>query len=311
MDAACTCDPPVWDGHPYIPWLSYYAGECIYTPKQVVAFFCGLLALACFVVGLFPQMWKNYRRGDVSGLSLGLLLIWALGDITGFVGAVLTKQSLPVRLCAGYFLLLSAASFAQYFYYVNKNASKLALPAAHVKINDEDTLVEASAASGQEDDESAPLVRRQSTSPPTYSTLDRVVISTTLVLALAAVVSANRHNNHPPTLPLCNAAALRPTTPSAHLAGALTAWISGLMYFTSRIPQLFANHRAKSTEALSLAVFILTIVGNVSYCAGVLLRGVDVGAEFFATGLPFLVGSAGTLVFDLGILAQAWAYDSL
>ncbi|KAJ3167973.1 PQ loop repeat-containing protein 2 [Geranomyces variabilis] len=306
MAAACACDPPMWDGHPYIPWLSYYAGECIYTPKQVVAFVCGLVALACFVVGLFPQMWKNYCRGDVSGLSLGLLLTWALGDITGFVGAVLTKQSLPVRLCAGYFLLLSAASFAQYFYYVNKNASKNALP-ERVKITDEDTLVESSADSGQEDNESAPLVRRHSTSPPTYSTLDRVVISTTLVLALAAVVSGK--NSHPSKLPLCNAAALRPTTPSAHLAGALTAWISGLLYFTSRIPQLFANHRAKSTEALSLAVFILTIVGNIAYCAGVLLRGVDVGAEFFATGLPFLVGSAGTLVFDLGILAQARAYQ--
>ncbi|KAJ3158966.1 PQ loop repeat-containing protein 2 [Geranomyces michiganensis] len=332
--AACTCDPLVVDGYRYIPWISYYAGECIYTPKQVVALVFGLVALACFVVGLFPQMWKNYRRGDVSGLSLGLLLTWALGDITGFIGAILTKQSLPVRLCAAYFLLLSATLFAQYFYYVNRSASKMALPAERINDDDDDAHYDrvdgpASISHHQDDDESAPLVvRRQSPSPPAYSTLDRVIISTSLVISLlAAVASAHHHGHHhhndttpaapppppPPRPPLCNAAALLPTTPSVHFAGALTAWVSGLLYFYSRIPQLLANRRAKSTEALSLAVFWLTIVGNVSYCAGVLLRtggAVQVNdAEFLATGLPFLVGSAGTLVFDLLILAQGWAYS--
>ncbi|TPX55692.1 hypothetical protein PhCBS80983_g05104 [Powellomyces hirtus] len=332
MSPPCVCDPPVVDGYEYVEWIAHHTGECVYTPLQFSAFMCGMLALACFVVGLLPQMYKNYTRGDVSGLSLGLLTIWAVGDVTGLVGAVLTGQSVAQRLCAGYFVLLSGVAFGQYGYYVRKNKN------ANQKRGKGEGVLEESGLLGVEEEEggaggdggSAGWGSRR----PRYGTLDKILVATTLLAAVASLAAVHpasataesrghggvlltpsppppQHQQQPPPpsvdTPTCGTTL--PQDPWVRHIGAAVAWISGLLYFSSRIPQLYQNHVQKSTAALSLSVFILTLVGNSAYVAAILLRQPRINVPAFDTStLPFLVGSAGTLVFDVAILAQATAY---
>ncbi|KAI8919099.1 hypothetical protein DFJ77DRAFT_497609 [Powellomyces hirtus] len=320
MSPPCVCDPPVVDGYEYVEWIAHHTGECVYTPLQFSAFVCGMLALACFVVGLLPQMYKNYTRGDVSGLSLGLLTIWAVGDVTGLVGAVLTGQSVAQRLCAGYFVLLSGVAFAQYGYYVRKNRNRNTNRGV---LEESGLLVEEEGAGG--DGASAGWGRRH----PRYGTLDKILVATTLLAAVASLAAVHpvsataesgghggvlvllapspppQHQQQPPSVDTPTCGTTLPQDPWVRHIGAAVAWISGLLYFSSRIPQLYQNHVQKSTAALSLSVFVLTLVGNSAYVAAILLRQPRINV---ATTLPFLVGSAGTLVFDVAILAQATAY---
>ena len=52
-----------------------------------------------------------------------------------------------------------------------------------------------------------------------------------------------------------------------------------------------------SVEGLSVYMFILSVLGNVTYGLGILLYSVD--GIFLLQKLPWLVGSLGTMVFDI------------
>ena len=52
-----------------------------------------------------------------------------------------------------------------------------------------------------------------------------------------------------------------------------------------------------SVEGLSVHMFILSVLGNVTYGLGILLYSVD--GVFLLQKLPWLVGSLGTMVFDI------------
>ena len=52
-----------------------------------------------------------------------------------------------------------------------------------------------------------------------------------------------------------------------------------------------------SVEDLSVHMFILSVLGNVTYGLGILLYSVD--GIFLLQKLPWLVGSLGTMVFDI------------
>ncbi|KAJ3016823.1 PQ loop repeat-containing protein 2 [Thoreauomyces humboldtii] len=232
---ACVCDPTVVDGFHYSEWVATFSGECVYTPLEFTAFLCGLLALACFIVGLLPQMYKNYQRGDVEGLSLGLLIIWATGDVTGFLGAILTPQSVTLRLCSAYFVFLSICSFAQYAYYSNKTA----LRKLQIEDGDETSTLISEVVDVPEDDRGS--VTPASHRSQGYGALDKVVVVSTVMIGLLAlagatealVIGADGHGEgSSAAMPICGDVA--PQTPSARHIGEVAAWISGIMYFSSR-----------------------------------------------------------------------------
>ena len=54
-----------------------------------------------------------------------------------------------------------------------------------------------------------------------------------------------------------------------------------------------------SVEGLSINMFILSVLGNVTYGLGILLYSVD--GVFLLQKLPWLVGSLGTMVFDFTV----------
>lgn len=74
--------------------------------------------------------------------------------------------------------------------------------------------------------------------------------------------------------------------------------------FPSRIPQILENARKKSVEGLSIALFFCTILGNLTYGASILMRHPPLDTHFYASTLPYIVGSLGVLMFDLMILGQ-------
>jgi len=61
--------------------LSQSLGTCL---PSYLAFFstaAGVLSIVSWLFAQIPQIWKNYRRGSVEGLSLGFLAIWLAGDV--------------------------------------------------------------------------------------------------------------------------------------------------------------------------------------------------------------------------------------
>jgi uncharacterized protein with PQ loop repeat len=105
---------------------------------------------------------------------------------------------------------------------------------------------------------------------------------------------------------ICNAQ--RPVTDLPRALGYVCAWISGLFYVVSRLPQIWENASNQSVEGLSIPMFFLTVFGNVAYGMGILLRMPTVDGTFWLGTFPYIVGSFGTISFDVVILFQAWKY---
>ncbi|GJN88562.1 hypothetical protein Rhopal_001528-T1 [Rhodotorula paludigena] len=93
------------------------------------------------------------------------------------------------------------------------------------------------------------------------------------------------------------------------LIGRISAWICTTAYLTSRLPQIWQNFRRRSCEGLAMTLFAAAFLGNSLYVASVLASPRATTSGYLVESTPYLLGSGGTLCFDLTILAQAWLYS--
>jgi len=96
--------------------------------------------------------------------------------------------------------------------------------------------------------------------------------------------------------------------------GRIFAWVCTTLYLTSRLPQIWKNFVRKSVEGLSVYLFIFAFLGNAFYVASILTspamdQPAPAAVAFLKETLPYLMGSGGTLVFDITIVAQSFLYS--
>tara|TARA_R110002060_G_scaffold36667_2_gene47655 strand:- start:330 stop:608 length:279 start_codon:yes stop_codon:yes gene_type:complete len=82
--------------------------------------------------------------------------------------------------------------------------------------------------------------------------------------------------------------------------------LSALTINRARIPQIVKNHQEKSCEGLALLFFMLSLMGNLTYGAGILAHSLE--KEYIWTNLPWLIGSLGTMAEDAIIFVQFRMY---
>ena len=124
-------------------------------------------------------------------------------------------------------------------------------------------------------------------------------------------------------------------TISFDLWGQIFGYLCAILYLGSRVPQILLNYRRKSTEGVSMLFFLFACVGNLTYVLSIFayepacakrsgaiepLSTVGRGAycedgewarqygRYILLNTSWLVGSAGTLLLDLGIFVQFWIY---
>ncbi|KAI0362104.1 hypothetical protein OH77DRAFT_1416318 [Trametes cingulata] len=102
-----------------------------------------------------------------------------------------------------------------------------------------------------------------------------------------------------------------PTT--EFIIGRISAWICTTLYLTSRLPQIWKNYVRKSVEGLSIYLFIFAFLGNFFYVASILTSPnlqlpEPEATAFIRESIPYLLGSGGTLMFDVTIVAQSLLY---
>jgi len=98
-----------------------------------------------------------------------------------------------------------------------------------------------------------------------------------------------------------------------YIIGRISAWACTTLYLTSRLPQIWKNYVRKSIEGLSISLFVFAFMGNVLYVASI-LTSPKLGdpepqaSAFLRESIPYLLGSGGTLMFDVTIVVQSFLY---
>eukprot|EP01106_Pelomyxa_sp_JSP_P002819 TRINITY_DN1425_c0_g1_i7.p1 TRINITY_DN1425_c0_g1~~TRINITY_DN1425_c0_g1_i7.p1 ORF type:complete len:123 (-),score=33.55 TRINITY_DN1425_c0_g1_i7:75-443(-) len=94
--------------------------------------------------------------------------------------------------------------------------------------------------------------------------------------------------------------------------GDVCAWVSGLLYFFGRIPQVWHNYKRKSVAGLSLGMFVCASLGNLCYGTSIVISGANWGsAIFWENVFPYILGSYGVLIWSAMVFAQFIYYGWL
>ncbi|KAG0015078.1 hypothetical protein BGZ80_010062 [Entomortierella chlamydospora] len=95
------------------------------------------------------------------------------------------------------------------------------------------------------------------------------------------------------------------------ILGRIFAWVCTVFYLSSRMPQLWKNFKRKSVQGLSILMFFWAAMGNLTYSLSILNSAdavnPDTRQKFLREAVPYLLGSSGTLMFDVSIFGQ-WLY---
>ncbi|CAO3657202.1 unnamed protein product [Mucor hiemalis] len=287
--------------------------------------------------------------GSADCLSLNFLSIWLAGDTANLIGAILTHQ-LPFQLYLGiYFVSIDICLLSQWIYYSKIKKSPhhdeyLIIP-SNTQDEDEDEqkkptnrLFQHPAASQQTPldihNSTAAAIHNEltpfssSASPSKWYTLDNEIV----------VVGGKKTNNHNTarfmgmllftTTLFINSSSDDLTTMGASSVddssslfnfeftqdnvvwiGRVFAWTCTCLYLMSRIPQLLKNRRRQSVEGLSASLFAFAVCGNLTYASSILSHPGQT-IDSLIEALPYLIGSAGTLIFDFSIFCQFLYYKN-
>ncbi|KAM0706143.1 hypothetical protein Q7P35_006692 [Cladosporium inversicolor] len=297
------------------------------TPLTTAEAFSGILgsiSLAAWIFLLVPQLIENHTNGHADGISMTFLFIWAAGDILSLAGGLWAGLVPTVIALAIYFCFADGALITQCIYYNTLNAQKdKEQEEAHAttQSHEQDPLLASASANTTSTTQRKPsttsrrshrrssaalsarrdsLSRALSKPTPTSAWLKNslsilaIVAAGTVGWALAYKTGAWR------PVPL-----KEDPTPTP-LGASLLGYGSALLYLGARVPQIVKNQRERSCDGLSLLFFLLSLLGNATYGAGILCHSLE--SEYVWTNLPWLIGSLGTMVEDLVIFAQFRAF---
>jgi uncharacterized protein with PQ loop repeat len=87
------------------------------------------------------------------------------------------------------------------------------------------------------------------------------------------------------------------------ILGATIGWVTMIIYIIGRFPQIYMNHDRKSTEGLSILMYVLTILGNSCYIVVLTLD-----QSYLLANLPWLLSSIITILLDIFVILQYYNY---
>lgn len=291
----CVCDPTTSYGYEYVQWIGNVFDTCVYTPREQIAFYFGLLNICLWLVAQFPQLVENYRLGRAESLALGFLVTWLLGDITNFIGCIFTNQSRVQLYTAYYFMFMDCLILGQWTWYFFKNGGKKA----------SDQVLWDPTADAFE-------------TPSVEHRLNSVLLGVFGVCSVGGLYAFTKATSdlaltHSTGRVLLGSSICQATvdlSQAGEIIGDIAAWISGVLYFTARFPQMILNYRRQSTEGLSFGLFMMSTAANVFYSFSIILpETTEWGStSFWENVFPYLLGSAGTVASTAPILWQFFAY---
>ncbi|KAI9843889.1 MAG: hypothetical protein M1837_006042 [Sclerophora amabilis] len=299
------------------------------TAREALSGVSGSISLAAWIFLLIPQLIENYKQGSAEGISLAFLTVWFIGDLANFLGAVWAGLVPTVIALAIYFCFSDLVLITQCLYYnfINARRDRRKQSTVSTRADSEDpeqpllarTSTENFGLPGSRRRSSASRPRRDSrasrapspNSPEEKRSRAREWTNNGLSIILICVVGtvgwalAWRTSVWQPT----------PETPgdddsgvNEALGAQILGYLSAMCYLGARIPQIVKNYRERSCEGLSLLFFILSLMGNATYGAGILFHSQS--KDYIVTNLPWLIGSLGTMIEDVIIFGQFRLYST-
>ncbi|OOF97021.1 hypothetical protein ASPCADRAFT_205817 [Aspergillus carbonarius ITEM 5010] len=285
------------------------------TTREAASGLLGSISLTCWIFLLVPQLIENYRNGNAEAISLLFLFVWFIGDITNLIGGAWAGLVPVIVAIAVYFCIADGVLIGQCLYYKARNARRSSngtvsrrrssvadapdptTPLLGRRFSDAGRRADADA---DEDDMLAKIVEENDVGRKAWVKNFSSVLGI-CVIGMAGWTMAWRTGVWKPA-PVEEVDGGVDMAPGAMVLG----YISAICYLGARLPQIYKNYCDKSCEGLSLLFFILSLLGNLTYGAGIICHSTE--KNYIVTNVPWLIGSLGTMVEDVTIFVQFRLY---
>lgn len=263
--------------------------------------YLGIFSVSVWLFAQLPQILENHINQSVSGVSLSFLVIWMLGDATNLVGCVLSR-ALPFQTSLALYYCFIDCILALQFWYYTRVYPHHRIP--HNLLQSPNSIHPANLP--WKSPRSGHLAAKKGKKRGTSFLAARILTTAAVTIPgveAAPAIFREQSSFFPHHVTLAD-------------VGLILAWMCSCFYLLSRIPQIVKNYRLKSTKGTSVFLFLLAITGNLLYSTsiGTDLYLVSVGyydrdlKAVFWSQLPFMVGSLGTVLFDVVIILQKAHY---
>ena len=287
--------------------------------SQSVSGITGSISIACLIIVFAPQIYENFKRKSLEGLSLTFIVLWLAGDVFNVLGAVLQGVLPTMIILAVYYTLADIVLLWQCLAYGDgKNPDLIHLSPANplnedvletAMSNEERHNRRRNQGNTTEDLESSTTSIDSSISKSSSSQFQSFLINTlmvTLVIAsgvigwyISYIKESKHHSKHPgkhnPEELIFD--------PLAQIFG----WLCAFFYLGSRIPQIVLNYERKSCDGISFMFFLFACLGNLTYVISIL--SIDMSWNYLWVNSSWLAGSLGTLGLDFTIFIQFFLYN--
>lgn len=241
------------------------------------------------------------------------MLLLLLGDVANFIGCVITGQ-LPFQIILSiYFTIIDTILCMQWLYYVKYTNNSIRRwfdgendefkpTTSNLTANNNDLIQETiyttySTGGGKE------IMNEQSsllgTSPQPKKYVTMLLVFGFITLNMSSPSDLFTVNDSAMSI-----TSVKPVDDSHTIwVGRFFAWLCTFLYLSSRLPQIYQNFRRRSVEGLSMALFFFAAMGNLTYVLSIFTNPHATRAKMLEA-VPYIIGSAGTLMFDATIFAQ-------
>lgn len=289
------------------------------------------LSLCSWICAQMPQIYTNYCTKSAEGISPSFLLLWYMGDFLSLTSCLLNDVVLKFQIYLSLFFLFNDTTLCYQYYYYNSVYPRKQGTMEYTELNgeeDDDPQTSNSAAMVHNDstasihirsnhsetkfNSSSPLNSSNSSYSPggSYEAVKQPSVSKSA--ALGAVIHGVASN----AMPILNAAAEPDVSSrSRENLGLFLAWCCTVVYMSSRCPQLYKNYKRKSVDGISPLLFGAALMGNLTYTLSILTSCAFLFEEgktdFFLKELPYILGSSGTIIFDIAYFYQRNLYKDV
>ncbi|KAJ5217645.1 uncharacterized protein N7469_011270 [Penicillium citrinum] len=297
------------------------------TAREAASGLLGSVSMTCWIFLLVPQLIENYRNGNAEAISLLFVFVWFVGDVTNLLGGLLAGLVPVIVAIAVYFCIADGVLIAQCLYYKARNAR---LQSNYRRRSSTETPDPTTPLLGRRFSDSIPASqsrRRSSGSLRGYQAASQRETQTED--PLVKIVEENEYGRKAWVKNFLSVVGIfivgmagwmmawqtgmwAPAPQESHsdngeaASGQVLGYFSAICYLGARLPQIYKNYSDKSCEGLSLLFFILSLLGNLTYGAGILCHSTE--WEYVVTNLPWLIGSLGTMAEDVIIFIQFRIY---
>lgn len=234
--------------------------------------------------------------------------------MANFIGCIITGQ-LPFQIILSvYFTIIDTILCAQWLYYVKYTDNRIRrwfdgnndeMKPVTILAPVERIYTTYSTGGGKEIDEQTPLTHSTSNSNNNNKKYTGLLLFFGLVTfgGISSPSDLFTVNDTTTSNMMASISSGSPNEDYMIWVGRLFAWICTFLYLSSRLPQIYQNFRRRSVEGLSMALFFFAAMGNLTYVLSIFTNPHATRASMLES-VPYIIGSAGTLVFDFTIFAQ-------